>query len=32
MCDIWSVKFSETVVVPVLNSVARKWGVETVTD
>jgi hypothetical protein len=32
MCDISSVPFSETVIVPVLKSVARKRLVETVTD
>jgi hypothetical protein len=32
MCDIWSVKFSENVIVPVLKSVTRKRLVETVME
>jgi hypothetical protein len=32
MCDIRSVYLNETIIVPVLKSVARKQLVETVTD
>jgi hypothetical protein len=32
MCDIWSVLFSETAIVPMLKSVARKRLMETVID
>jgi hypothetical protein len=32
MCDIGSVHFSKTIIVPVLKSVARKRLVETVID
>jgi hypothetical protein len=32
MCDICSVLFSDTVIIPVLKSVARKRLVETVID
>jgi hypothetical protein len=32
MCDIWSVYFSETVILPVLKPVVRKRLVETVED
>jgi hypothetical protein len=30
MCDIWSVQFSENIIVPVLKSVTRKRLVKTV--
>jgi hypothetical protein len=32
LCDIWIVQFSETIIVPVLKSVAREQLVETVID